>query len=65
MLARERKRLPFSSAFILLAIPAYAIWGPVAAFVGAGYYLVGMRRSHKVDEIAEREARLADTPAVE
>lgn len=67
-LAREWRRIPWLFAFVVLAAPAYWIWGPLAALyavlftpclVGTAAYLVGVRRRENRELRAElqRERR--------
>jgi cell division protein FtsL len=69
ILDRDWRRIPFLGGIVVLALPAYLIWGPIAAIyavlfapclVITALYLVGVRRAENRQSIAELERQLAE-----
>ena len=69
VLDRDWRRIPFLMATAVFAVPAYLIWGPIAAIyaillapclVITALYLIGVRKAENRQAIEELERQLRE-----
>ncbi|MGE0790288.1 MAG: hypothetical protein AB7S26_31725 [Sandaracinaceae bacterium] len=69
ILQRDWRRIPFLAAFIVLAAPAFFVWGPAAAMytvlavpclIGTAAYLVGVRIRENRELLRELQDQVRD-----